>query len=184
MKFYTYLWLRENGTPYYVGKGSGNRAFIKTGHRVNPPPQERIVLQFFRNEQDSFFAERFLIALYGRMDLKTGCLANLTEGGEGASGQSEDLRRQKSLTLLGHPVLEETKEKIRLARAKQDMSWCVKMQCKRGHIRTPEAISSNGTCLECKKLLRPSYSHLTYLQRRLREGHISEAEFRRKACDY
>jgi len=27
VEFYTYLWLREDGTPYYVGKGCGKRAF-------------------------------------------------------------------------------------------------------------------------------------------------------------
>ena len=81
--FYTYMWLRENGTPYYVGKGSGRRAYVRFGHRVGVPKEtERIIVQEFECEADAFFAEKLLIALYGRTDNNTGCLSNLTDGGE------------------------------------------------------------------------------------------------------
>jgi len=49
---------------------------------------------------------------------------------------------------------EETREKIRKKRALQDMSNRIKTVCKRGHNRTPNNVSPNGTCLLCKKLLR------------------------------
>jgi hypothetical protein len=81
--FYTYLWLREDGTPYYVGKGSGNRAFTSWSHGVHKPvTKERIIVQEFDSEEDAFEAEKFLISYYGRLDLGTGCLRNLTDGGE------------------------------------------------------------------------------------------------------
>jgi hypothetical protein len=81
--FYTYLWLREDGTPYYVGKGSGIRAFTSWAHGVHKPAaKERIVVQEFESEEDAFEAEKFLVAYYGRLDNGTGCLRNLTDGGE------------------------------------------------------------------------------------------------------
>jgi hypothetical protein len=81
--FYTYLWLREDGTPYYVGKGKGNRAFIGNRHKVPvPPDRSRILIQEFPSEKDALSAEMFLIAYYGRKDVGTGCLRNLTPGGE------------------------------------------------------------------------------------------------------
>jgi hypothetical protein len=84
-QYYTYLWLREDGTPYYVGKGSGNRAFVShplRGKMYKAPPKELIIVQYFESEGDALFTEKFLIALYGRIDLKTGILRNLTDGGE------------------------------------------------------------------------------------------------------
>lgn len=84
--FYTYLWLRENGTPYYVGKGSGNRAFRWHERIGRSPSRDRIIVQEWPTEEDSFAAEKFLISYYGRKDQGTGCLANLTDGGEGAAG--------------------------------------------------------------------------------------------------
>ncbi len=87
--FYTYLWLRYDGTPYYVGKGSKDRAFTNCGHLVNrPSTDEFILVQLHESEADAFEAEKFLIAHYGRSDLKTGCLRNLTNGGEGAGGEA------------------------------------------------------------------------------------------------
>jgi hypothetical protein len=113
--FYTYLWLREDGTPYYVGKGKGNRAYKK--HRVKCPPTERIIIQEFECEDDAFFAEKFLIALYGRTDNATGCLSNLTDGGEGQAGvkYTEERRSKVAKALTGRPVSKETRKKIGLA---------------------------------------------------------------------
>ncbi len=85
--FYTYLYLREDGTPYYVGKGTGRRVF-DSRHTVHlPPSKDRILLQEFESDEDAILAERFLIALYGRKDLATGVLHNRTDGGEGVSGR-------------------------------------------------------------------------------------------------
>jgi hypothetical protein len=103
MEFYTYLWLREDGTPYYVGKGSGKRAFISSGHVVRRPQKERIVIYPALSEEEAFETEAVLIWYYGRKDLGTGCLRNLTDGGEGGiagikiSEQSKD-KKKKSLT--------------------------------------------------------------------------------------
>lgn len=95
MTFYTYLWLREDGTPYYVGKGYRHRAFER--HRVgSAPPDERIVLQEWPCEKDAFAAEVFLISYYGRKDKGTGILRNLTDGGEGAAGR--DVLRGRRLS--------------------------------------------------------------------------------------
>jgi hypothetical protein len=96
MTFYTYLWLREDGTPYYVGKGKDDRAYTSDGRRVHKPSSERILVQEFPSEADAFAAEKFLISYYGRLDLGTGCLRNLTAGGEGTSGiiRSQEFRKR------------------------------------------------------------------------------------------
>jgi hypothetical protein len=94
--FYTYMWLREDGTPYYVGKGSGDRAF-----RSDSLPKDRILIQDFPSEADAFEAEKFLIAYYGRKDLKTGILINMSEGGnappsrEGSHPEFSEEHRRK-----------------------------------------------------------------------------------------
>jgi hypothetical protein len=86
-KFYTYAYLREDGTPYYIGKGKGRRAFRKEGRAIKTPPRERILLlKTGLTEEEAFRHEIYMIALYGRKDKGTGILYNFTDGGEGTSG--------------------------------------------------------------------------------------------------
>ena len=80
--FYTYVWLREDGTPYYVGKGSGSRAYKTHKRHGCAPPLGRIVFYVSKDEADAFETEIALIWYYGRKDTGTGCLRNRTDGGE------------------------------------------------------------------------------------------------------
>ena len=82
-QFYTYLWLREDGTPYYVGKGCGRRAFDNSAHFVHRPRNKEFIhIQFWIDEDTAFAYERYLIDFWGRKDVGTGCLRNFTDGGE------------------------------------------------------------------------------------------------------
>jgi len=77
------MWLREDGSPYYVGKGLGKRAFISDAHGVHrPKDRSRIILFEQVDEAAAFESETALIELFGRKDIGTGCLRNLTDGGE------------------------------------------------------------------------------------------------------
>ncbi len=95
--FYVYLYLREDGTPYYVGKGKEQRAWAK--HNVNPPLDEsRIVfVAWDLLELWAFGLERRFIRWYGRKNNNTGILRNMTDGGEGISGFTHsDESKQKN----------------------------------------------------------------------------------------
>jgi len=111
--FYTYLWLREDGTPYYAGKGHGIRGLSSSGHRVRRPKDKGlIILQDWPSEEDAFEAEKFLISYYGRVDLGTGCLRNLTNGGEGHSNPSDEVRSKLREFHTGRTHTEESRRKM------------------------------------------------------------------------
>lgn len=85
-EYYTYAYLREDGTPYYIGKGKTNRAFRK--HIVGTPPKDRILfLKKNLTEAEAFSHEMYMINVLGRIDLGTGILENKNAGGNGSSGK-------------------------------------------------------------------------------------------------
>ena len=84
MNYYTYAYLREDGTPYYIGKGKGNRIHSKSNRVFNPPPKERrIYLKQNLTEEEAFKHEVYMIYIFGRKDLRTGILHNKSNGGVG-----------------------------------------------------------------------------------------------------
>ena len=92
--------------PYYAGKGHGTRAFTGRGHNLHAPSDSARILVFpMASEADAFESEIALIDLFGRKDLGTGCLRNMTDGGEGRAGAiaSEETRRKQSAAKKGKP---------------------------------------------------------------------------------
>lgn len=123
--YYVYAYLRTNGTPYYIGKGKGVRAWKHYNDCIHPPRNKSLIIIMENNltELGALALERRYINWYGRIDKKTGILRNRTDGGEGATGaiQSLEQRTKQSIKLrgntynLGKKRSCESKERARLS---------------------------------------------------------------------
>jgi len=126
--------------PLYIGKGKKRRAYQLSRKRDNSFLNNKLkkfsqpIIVIIKNglsETEAFEEEKRIIAIIGRWDLKTGILANQTNGGDGASGnvqsqetikkriakligrkQSDEVKKKLSEMFKGRPLLEETKRKI------------------------------------------------------------------------
>jgi hypothetical protein len=135
MVYYTYAYLREDRSPYYIGKGKGNRAY-REYRRIRPPKDKSRILILKQNltEAEAYKHEIYMINVFGRIDLGTGILRNLTNGGEGGSGAvvSEEHKRKMSESKKGEknpqygkpswnkdkPLSEEHRRKLKESHAK------------------------------------------------------------------
>lgn len=144
---YVYIYYDPRKTPIepiYIGKGIDDRMYHHINKKCHNPILERKLtkikelglepiiekIQDELSDEDALKIEVELIAKYGRIDLKTGTLCNLTEGGEGSSGRivsdetkqlwSEQRKGKKQTEAqyeanCNRTISEETKEKQRKA---------------------------------------------------------------------
>ena len=118
-QYYLYVHAYPSNHPekpnqiFYVGKGKDKR-YLNRWREYNPYHQ-RILNKLFRNgykmksvayiiksnliEETAFHEETKLIRELGREDLNKGSLVNMTDGGDGVSGESEKTRKLKSDSL-------------------------------------------------------------------------------------
>lgn len=203
-EFYVYLLRRpdkedpfESGKacPFYVGKGSNGRVnkhrkealalLHKSGRKslkigiihklwkAGLDFEEDMVLTT-QIEEEAFLLERQTIATYGRADLKTGILANLTDGGEGASGVviSEENRKKRSIRNLGNTY---GKGKIKSDETRKKLS-----NAHKGKIRTEE---HSRHISEAKKGISTATEETRKKMSEARKGRIFSDETRKKLSE-
>ncbi|MGY6251761.1 NUMOD3 domain-containing DNA-binding protein [Bosea thiooxidans] len=125
-QFYVYQHRRnDTGEVFYIGKGSGNRAWDEHWSRY----QNRIwkgcakhgytveIVCDGLDEKHALDLEVMLIQAHGRRNIGTGYLANLTDGGEGGNGavRSAETRAKISAGNMGKVMSAEAIEKVRSA---------------------------------------------------------------------
>lgn len=123
-RFYVYVLARPDGTPFYVGKGQGDRIYAHEqaaargvrGHRYSIIRKiwkqggqvQRYILLTTDDPQEAFDYERDTIALYGRENL-----SNQTDGGDGTNGKTLEARQRIANALRGRKLPASTVEKMR-----------------------------------------------------------------------
>lgn len=135
--YYVYIYKdprpTKNQQVVYVGKGTGDRAWYHWKKRVRGNKgfgaflallrQEKLepIIEIAREgleEAEAFYEEMKLIEVYGRRDLGTGTLFNLTDGGEGLAGVIRTDEWRKNISESNS-----TPEKIALYSEGQKRRW-------------------------------------------------------------
>lgn len=93
----------DNNEVFYVGIGTNKKRAYEKGGRNNlwqkVIEKTEYVVEVIAEEIEMEYAQEleiFLISIYGRKDLNTGILANLTSGGEGSNNMSAESRKRIS----------------------------------------------------------------------------------------
>lgn len=151
MRHYTYAHRRkDSGQVFYIGKGSGQRAWVRTGrsqywHRLAEKHGYDVqILAKWQTEEEALTHEVFLIECFQSLNVQ---LCNLTKGGEGANGlvHTEECKARIASALRGHVKSAETRKRLSEAKIGKKLSpehiekMMRNMPSSKGRKHTPEA---------------------------------------------
>jgi hypothetical protein len=157
--YYTYAFLREDRTPYYIGKGRGKRIYSNQRRIKVPKDKSRIIyLKKNLSEAEAFKHEIYMIAILGRKDIGTGILRNCTDGGEGASGRvvPQEVRERISNKQIGKRMSELSRKRMSSSqRGNKNACGTRTEECKRNNsiAQTGKKLSKEHKQIISKKLL-------------------------------
>ncbi len=117
--YYTYvMYDRRTGVPFYVGAGKNNRCNPKRKKITEELRSNTLVIVIEHDSKEEAFADEVVLTKkFGRRDLGTGSLMNLTDGrGSRGRPRSEDERKRIGAPRVGVPLSDETRKKMSKAR--------------------------------------------------------------------
>jgi site-specific DNA-cytosine methylase len=135
MDYYTYAYLREDGTPYYIGKGKGKRLFYKYGKNCKPPKDRNRIIKLKQNitEEEAFKHEIYMIYIFGKKCDKTGILMNIADGGNSPPkmyGDDSPTKRPEVKAKIGAANKKSLKGRKRSEESKRKQSNTMKEKLK------------------------------------------------------
>jgi hypothetical protein len=147
-QFYTYLHCKPDGTPFYVGKGSGKRSHdfriskrnLHHSHTIKKYGAKNILVYIFNceSEDQSMSDEIQQIAQLRHEGYK---LCNQTDGGDGASGLKHSPQVRAKISANSKNRTSETLVKMSMSNTgkKHSPESCAKMSvAKKGTKASPE----------------------------------------------
>lgn len=164
--YYVYQYVREDQTPYYIGKGCGRRAY-KPHKRVNGQslvPRDRSRIQILKQgltEQQAWDLEEELIKKYGKIQ-DGGILVNIRTGQTGGQTVTSESRQGKNNPMFKNEWI---------------TPWGVYESCRLAAKACPKYISNQTILNFCQELNTKPISYLSVCRSKgwLNKEHIDKS---------